>query len=123
MPDPIAPDPNVPIVKVSFDPLDDPQFRFDDETVRMTQPGIIVLIQRGGPRRWKFSGAVVKNDALNQFSAMPLGNGNTLVINDLLRDTRLERYSYNVTVIDHDGRTYQSPDPVIVNDPGTQGTV
>ena len=115
------PDPNPPIVKVSFDPDDDPQFRFDDETVRMTQAGIVVLVQRGRAKKWEFQGAEVKNDTLGQFSAAVLGNGNTVVIDDRFRDETIKAYSYYVTVLEA-GETYRSPDPVIVNDPGGQLT-
>ena len=104
-------------VGVTFDPNANPQFTFDNERVVMRAAGKILLIQRPASQRWKFRDADVKNDTLNQFSSTVLGNGNTLEINDAFRDQTLREYSYNVTV-ELDGTTFQSPDPVIVNDPG-----
>ena len=106
-----------PTVGVSFDPNANPQFTFDNDRVTMREAGKILLIQRPASSRWKFRDADVKDDTLNQFSSTVLGNGNTLEIDDAFRDRTLTEYSYNVTV-ELDGRTFQSPDPVIVNDPG-----
>jgi len=102
---------------VRFDPNANPQFTFDNERVTMREAGKIVLIQRPASQTWRFRDAEVKDDTLNQFSSTVLGNGNTLHINDQFRDRTLTEYSYNVTV-ELDGTTFQSPDPVIVNDPG-----
>ena len=106
-----------PTVGVRFDPNANPQFTFDNERVIMREAGKISLIQRPASQRWKFREAEVKDDTLNQFSSTVLGNGNTLEIDDAFRDRTLTEYSYNVTV-ELDGTTFQSPDPVIVNDPG-----
>ncbi len=106
-----------PTVGVRFDPNANPQFTFDNERVTMTAAGKILLIQRPASQRWTFRDAEVKDDTLNQFSSTVLGGGNTLHINDEFRDRSRTEYSYNVTV-DLDGKTFQSPDPVIVNDPG-----
>jgi hypothetical protein len=108
-----------PTVGVSFDPDANPQFRFDNERVTMRAAGKILLVQRPASQRWKFQDADVKDDTLNQFSSTVLGNGNTLEIDDAFRDRTVMEYSYNVTV-ELDGNTFQSPDPVIVNDPGTR---
>ena len=108
-----------PTVGVSFDPTANPQFTFDNESVVMRAAGKILLIQRPASQRWTFRDAEVKDDTLNQFSSTVVGSGNTLQINDEFRDRTRKAYSYNVTV-DLDGRTFQSPDPVIVNEPGTR---
>ncbi|HKH90422.1 MAG TPA: hypothetical protein VKA54_01400 [Gemmatimonadaceae bacterium] len=85
----------------------------------MRAAGKIVLVQRPASQRWKFRDAEVKDDTLSQFSSTVVGNGNTLQINDEFRDQTRKAYSYNVTV-EFDGTSFQSPDPVIVNDPGTR---
>ena len=108
-----------PTVGVSFDPTANPQFTFDNESVTMRAAGKIVLIQRPASQQWTFRDAEVKNDTLSQFSSTVVGNGNSLQINDEFRDRTRKAYSYNVTV-ELDGRTFQSPDPVIVNDPGSR---
>ena len=105
-----------PTVGVSFDPKANPQFTFDNERVTMRAAGKILLIQRPASQRWTFRDAEVKDDTLNQFSSTVLGSGQSLHINDEFRDRILTEYSYNVTV-ELDGRTFTSPDPVIVNDP------
>jgi hypothetical protein len=106
-----------PTVGVKFDPNANPQFTFDNERVTMREAGKIILIQRPASQAWKFRDAEVKDDTLSQFSSTVVGNGNTLHIDDAFRDRTRTEYSYNVTV-ELDGTTFQSPDPVIVNDPG-----
>lgn len=106
-----------PTVGVRFDPTANPQFTFDNETVTMRAAGKIILIQRPASQQWTFRDAEVKDDTLGQFSSTVVGN--TLQIDDEFRDRTRKAYSYNVTV-ELDGRTFQSPDPVIVNDPGTR---
>ena len=108
-----------PTVGVSFDPTANPQFTFDNESVTMRAAGKILLIQRPASQRWKFRDAEVKDDTLGQFSSTVLGNGNSLHIDDAFRDRTRKAYSYNVTV-ELDGTIFQSPDPVIVNDPGNR---
>jgi hypothetical protein len=102
---------------VSFDPTGNPQFTFDNESVTMKAAGKILLVQRPASQRWTFRDAEVKDDTLNQFSSTVVGSGNSLQINDEFRDRTRKAYSYNVTV-ELDGAVFQSPDPVIVNDPG-----
>jgi len=46
------------------------------------------------------------------------GNGNSLQISDSFQDRSETPYSYDVTV-ELNGVSYTSPDPEIVNDPGS----
>lgn len=114
-------DPPVPdqTVKVSFDDSDpkEPKFTFDPESVRMTAAGKVILTQHPASPRWIFRGATVKDDDTGEFSVTVKGGGNALEIDDKCR--RKREYSYNVTVTTTAKATYTSPDPVIVNDPGT----
>ena len=105
------------IVRVTFDPKATPHFTFDCETVRMTEAGKVILQRRPRVARWTFVTAKVKLDKLRQFSSTVRGEGRSLHISDLCRDKRTTSYSYNVTV-KLGRKTYKSPDPVIVNDPG-----
>jgi len=107
-----------PIVRVTFNPLPTPQFTFVDDTVRMNAAGKIKLQQDGDSTRWRFRGATIKDDFLNEFRARVARNGKSLDIMDDFLDERETSYSYNITV-ELDGTTYTSPDPVIVNDPGS----
>jgi hypothetical protein len=45
------------------------------------------------------------------------GNGRSLHIDDKFRDRARTEYEYTITV-ELDGERFESPDPVIVNDPG-----
>jgi hypothetical protein len=105
-------------VNVSFDPNANPQFSFDQSSVKMTAAGKVVLVQNPASATWTFTNAVVKDDTLNEFSSAVQGNGNSLQINDAFADTTKKKYSYDVTV-SLNGQSYTSPDPEIVNDPGT----
>jgi hypothetical protein len=104
-------------VRVTFDPAASPQFTFDPDSARMTAAGKIILVQHPASPRWKFRGATVKDDVLNEFRPRVQGNGTSIHIDDEFRDRTRTSYSYNVTVA-LDGSTVTSPDPVIVNDPG-----
>ena len=114
----LSEDPPVPdqVVQVVFDPQANPQFTFKKETVEMTAAGKIKLHQDPGAR-WRFRGATIKDDLLNEFRTRVMQNGKSLDIMDDFLDERRTEYSYNVTV-QLDDITYTSPDPVIVNDPG-----
>jgi hypothetical protein len=105
-----------PIVQVTFDPQRTPAFTFVDDTVRMNAAGKIMLKQ-DPEARWRFRGATIKDDYLNEFRTRVAKNGKSLDIMDDFLDERITTYSYNVTV-QLDDITYTSPDPVIVNDPG-----
>jgi hypothetical protein len=105
-------------VNVTFDPTSTPQFSFDQSSVKMTSAGRVILVQQPASATWTFQTAVVKDDTLQEFSSAVQGNGNSLQINDLFRDTATKHYSYDVTVM-FDGVSYTSPDPEIVNDPGS----
>ena len=113
MPDP-TPDQNV---NVSFDPNANPQFTFDQSSVKMTAAGKVILHQTPANAQWAFTNAVVKDDTLSEFSSTVLGNGNSLQIDDQFKDTSKKKYSYDITVT-LGGVSYTSPDPDIVNDPG-----
>jgi len=104
-------------VRVRFDPRATPKFTFDCETVRLTAAGKVILQRRPRSATWTFLVAKVKRDKLKQFSSTVPGNGRSLHINDEFKDRKTTSYSYNVTV-KLGRRTYTSPDPVIVNDPG-----
>jgi hypothetical protein len=105
-----------PVVKVTFDPTKNPQFTFNEPEVRMTNAGRIILRKDPTSATWRFLGATVKDDTLNEFRVrIPRKEGQLHIMDDCL-DEQVTTYSYNVTV--HlDGVTYTSPDPVIVNDP------
>ena len=105
-------------VNVSFDPTANPQFTFDKPSVEMTKAGKVILVQKPASAPWTFQNAVVKDDVLQEFSSVVQGNGNSLQISDAFRDQQKQTYSYDVTV-ELDGTTYTSPDPEIVNDPGS----
>jgi hypothetical protein len=107
-----------PIVRVTFDSGATPQFTFRDDEVTMNAAGKIKL-QQDDAARWRFRGATIKDDFLNEFRTRVARNGKSLDIMDDFLDERKTPYSYNVTV-ELDGTTYTSPDPVIVNDPGSQ---
>ena len=108
-------------VNVTFDPTATPKFTFDPDSVTMTAAGKIICLQRPSSATWKFTGGDVKEDTLNEFSSTVQGNGQSLHINDELKDTAKTPYDYYVTVV-LNGTSYTSPDPVIVNDPGGGGT-
>ena len=113
--DPTAYPPAGP-VKVTFDPGAAPQFTFKPNSVRVKGgPKTVILIQ-DSPAAWEFVTGFVKDDTLHQFSSSVHGNGKVLHIDDALKDTDLEAYSYNVTV-KLGTMEYTSPDPHIVNDP------
>jgi len=107
-------------VEVSFDPNADPQFTFLPDTVTMTSAGKIVLSRRPQDAPWDFTGGTVKNDSSNQFSSSVQGNGSKLHIRDAFTDSAKTPHEYTVTV-SFGGSTYESPDPVIVNEPGGGG--
>jgi hypothetical protein len=106
-------------VQVTFDPNANPQFTFSPSSVTMTAAGKVIL-QSPGSQSWLFvsPGATVKNDTLNQFSASVQGGGQSVQIDDAMRNPRGTRtvYNYNATV-SLNGTTYTSPDPDIVNEP------
>jgi len=103
-------------VKVSFAPTATPQFTFVPESVTMKFAGKVILLKSPENASWKFQGATVKDDTLNEFRPSVQSPGNALHIFDELRDPETKTYSYNVTVA-LDGVSFTSPDPVIVNDP------
>ena len=105
-------------VQVTFDPNASPQFTFTPQSVTMTGSGKVILQQYPSSASWTFEGAVVKDDTLNEFDAEVKGNGQTVQIADSFKDRTETGYSYDVTV-ELNGQTYTSPDPEIVNDPGS----
>jgi hypothetical protein len=108
-----------PPVNVTYDPNAEPQFTFEPKTVRMRGPGIVVLKRTPPTADWKFIAGEVKDDTLNEFSTSVPGDGEILQIQDDFRDRKFEAYSYSVTVQIGEQKPVTSPDPVIVNDPGT----
>jgi hypothetical protein len=109
-------------VEVTFDPNAVPQFTFVPETVTMTNAGRIVFHRRPQDAPWTFSDAWVE-DAQGQFEVSIPGNGKVLHIRDDCTDPRRTSHKYTVTVqFEWQGyfRYYESPDPVIVNDPGSR---
>jgi len=105
-------------VQVTFDPNATPQFTFTPPSVTMTSSGNVILTQSPASASWTFDKAVVKDDTLDEFKATVLGNGQTVQIADSFKDRSETPYSYDVTV-ELNGTTYTSPDPSIVNDPGS----
>ena len=105
-------------VEVTFDPNATPQFTFTPSSVTMTGSGKVILQQSPASAKWTFGGAVVKDDTLEEFSTTVQGNGQSVQIADSFKDRTETGYSYDVTV-DLNGQTYTSPDPEIVNDPGS----
>ena len=107
-------------VEVTFDPNADPQFTFVPETVTMTSAGKIVLHRRPQDAPWTFRDAWVEDS--DQFSVR-IPNGGLLQILDRFTDPRRTSHKYTVTVrFQWPGysRDFESPDPVIVNDPGSR---
>jgi hypothetical protein len=118
-------DPPVPdqSVEVTFDPNANPQFTFVPDTVTMTKAGKVVLHRRPQDAPWTFQGAWVDDNTQGQFEAEVIGNGNLLHIRDAFIDSRKRYHKYTITVRFEWGnhyRDYESPDPVIVNDPGSK---
>jgi hypothetical protein len=106
-------------VEVTFDPNARPRFTFVPDVVTMTKAGKVVIHRRPHDAPWKFTDAKVKNDTSEQFSVDVHPNGNLLRIDD--KWTKGGRYDYTVTVeFEWRDKTelFESPDPVIVNDPG-----
>lgn len=108
-------------VEVTFDPNANPQFTFVPDTVTMTKAGKIVFHRRPQDAPWTFQDAWVE-DRSDQFSVR-IPNGGLLHIRDRFTDPRKTSHKYTITVrfewADH-YRDYESPDPVIVNDPGSR---
>jgi hypothetical protein len=110
-----------PTVDVTFDPNGTPQFTFHCEAVRMTAAGKIILRQKPPNAPWVFAGGRIE-DPLQQFSFVVRANGKQLQINDEFKNRPgdgAKSYCYTVTVEDTTG-LHESPDPVIVNDPGAR---
>jgi hypothetical protein len=105
-------------VQVTFDPNATPQFTFTPSSVTMTGSGKVILQQYPADASWTFDAAVVKDDTLDEFDAKVIGNGQTVQIDDKFKDRTETGYSYDVTV-ELNGQSYTSPDPQIVNDPGS----
>jgi hypothetical protein len=105
-------------VQVTFDPNATPQFTFTPSSVTMTGSGKVILEQSPANAAWTFDGAAVKDDTLDEFKARVVGNGQVVHIDDQFKDRQETGYSYDVTVA-LNGQTYTSPDPEIVNDPGS----
>jgi hypothetical protein len=105
-------------VQVTFDPNATPQFTFNPPTVTMTGSGKVILQQFPADVPWTFDAALVKDDTLDEFDAKVVGNGQAVQIEDKFKDRTETPYSYDVTVT-LAGVPYTSPDPQIVNDPGS----
>ena len=108
-------------VNVTFSPTADPQFTFEPDPVRMTAAGKIIFQRRPESANWTFKDGVVKDDSQKQFSSSVQGQGRSLHMDDKFYDKVRTPHEYYVTV-ELDGRTFTSPDPVIVNDPGGGGS-
>jgi hypothetical protein len=109
-------------VEVTFDPNANPQFTFVPDVVTMTRAGKILLHRRPNDAPWRFKDAYVKDNASGQFTA-ELQNEQLLKIDDKWTDGRKTYHSYTVTVeFEWNSHTqeFESPDPVIVNDPGAR---
>ena len=108
-------------VEVTFDPNAEPQFTFVPETVTMTSAGKIVFHRRPQDAPWTFQSAWVE-DRSDQFEVR-IPNGGLLHLRDRFTDDRRTSHKYTVTVrfeFARHYRDYESPDPVIVNDPGSK---
>ena len=107
-------------VEVSFELVgpNTVKFTFEPDEVTMKKKGKVIFHRHPRNAEWKFKGGIVKNDELNQFCSSVHGNGKNLHIDDELKDKGDPvRYEYQIMV--QQGKTiYESPDPVIVNDPG-----
>ena len=100
-------------VTVTFDPNATPQFTFDNDPVRMTAAGKIILNRAGGSN-WIFTGMTI-NSNNGQFGSPNVNPAGTNIrVDDAcsLKGT----YCYTVSV-SLNGAPYTSPDPEIVNDP------
>jgi hypothetical protein len=111
-------------VEVTFDPNANPQFTFVPDTVTMTKAGKIVIHRRPHDAPWTFRGAKVEDDGPpGQFSVSLHANDTMIHIRDEWTDGERESHKYTVTVRfewNNHFRDYESPDPVIVNDPGSR---
>ena len=112
-----VPDQNV---DVTFDRTSTPNFAFDCDAVRMTAAGKVILHKMPPNAPWEFTGGRMADDPLEQFTFAV--RGKQLHINDECKDRKEDgpkSYCYMVTVKDNVGLV-ESPDPVIVNDPGAR---
>lgn len=108
-------------VDVTFDRNATPQFTFSSEVVRMTAAGKITLHRRPANAPWVFAGGKIE-DPLQQFSFVVRANGKQLQLNDEFKNKRedgAKAYCFKILVEDTTG-LQESPDPVIVNDPGAR---
>jgi hypothetical protein len=105
-------------VNVTYDGTN---WTFVPDSVTMTASGMVICHQAGSnTSSWTFTGGNVKSDPLSQFSSRVAGNGTLLRITDQLKDPKGPKvtYPYYVT-ISYNGVSVTSPDPNIVNDPGS----
>jgi hypothetical protein len=113
-------------VDLTYDPsTTPPTWTFAPPSVTMTASGKVILHQAGSnATSWTFTGGNVKSDPLSQFSSTVQGNGTLLHINDAFKNqkgTPPATYPYYV-IISANGVSVTSPDPDIVNDPGSVGS-
>lgn len=107
-------------VQVTFERAGRPQFTFNCDAVRMTGPGKIMLHKDPPNATWEFTGGRMASDPLEQFFFAVRGQ-QLHIINEFKNKAQdgPAAYCYMITVKDATG-LMESPDPVIVNDPGAR---
>ena len=102
-------------VTVSFNPTANPQFGFDNPSVKLTSSGMIILNRAGGSS-WTFTGMTI-TDGGSQFGTPSVNPaGTSIQVTDAC--SMKGNYCYTVSVLSN-GTAYTSPDPEIVNDPSS----
>lgn len=110
----------MPEVKVKYDPAGKRKFTFVPFAVSLMGPGIVILNRHPASVPFRFVNATVKDDVSGQFTVRVPGDGRIVQIDDAFLDEDPMIYSYTVTIVLDDGQEITSPDPVIVNDPGSR---
>ena len=109
-------------VEVSFDPNVEPQFTFFPERVTMTKQGTVVFHKRPNDAPWTFKDGKVEGNN-GQFEISVPGDGKVIHMRDKFTDGGKTEHKYTVTVTwewNNGFQDFESPDPVIVNDPGSK---
>ena len=109
----------MPNVRVKYSPNARRKFTFLPWAFTMWEPGKVKLTRHPGPLQWKFVKATFKDDPTGQFHCRVVDDGESLEIEDEFHDEDPALYMYNVTIV-LNGTEITSPDPVIVNDPGSR---
>jgi hypothetical protein len=106
-------------VRVKYSPNAKRKFTFLPWAFTMWEPGKVKLTRHPGSAQWTFLKVTFKDDPTGQFDYEVVDGGESLEIEDKFHNEDPELYMYNVTIL-LDGEEITSPDPVIVNDPGSR---